>query len=35
MNFDMTEDQKEIRDSVRKFAEAELLPKYQIGRAHV
>ena len=29
MNFDMTEDQKEIRDSVRKFAEAELLPKYQ------
>ena len=29
MYIDMTEDQKEIRDSVRKFAEAELLPKYQ------
>ena len=29
MNFDLTDDQKEIRDSVRKFAEAELAPKYQ------
>ena len=29
MNFDLTEDQKEIRDSVRKFAEAEILPHYQ------
>ena len=29
MNFNMTEDQIAIRDSVRKFAEAELLPMYQ------
>ena len=29
MNFSMTEDQLVIRDSVRKFAEAELLPNYQ------
>lgn len=29
MNFDLTEDQVEIRDSVRKYAEAELLPNYQ------
>lgn len=29
MNFDLTEDQVAIRDSVRKYAEAELLPNYQ------
>ena len=29
MNFSLTEDQLAIRDSVRKFAEAELLPMYQ------
>jgi len=29
MNFNMTEDQITIRDSVRKFAEAELAPLYQ------
>ncbi len=29
MNFNLTEDQIVIRDSVRKFAEAELLPMYQ------
>ena len=29
MNFNMTEDQIAIRDSVRKFAEAELAPLYQ------
>ena len=29
MNFSLTEDQLLIRDSVRKFAEAELLPMYQ------
>jgi cyclohexanecarboxyl-CoA dehydrogenase len=29
MNFNMTEDQLAIRDSVRKFAEAELAPMYQ------
>ena len=29
MNFSLTEDQLVIRDSVRKFAEAELLPMYQ------
>lgn len=29
MNFGFTESQIEIRDSVRKFAEAELLPHYQ------
>ncbi|MDE1947511.1 MAG: acyl-CoA dehydrogenase family protein [Burkholderiales bacterium] len=29
MNFNMTEDQIAIRDSVRKFAEAELLPNYK------
>ncbi len=29
MNFNLTEDQIAIRDSVRKFAEAELLPMYQ------
>ena len=29
MNFNMTEDQITIRDSVRKFAEAELAPMYQ------
>lgn len=29
MNFDLTEDQVVIRDSVRKYAEAELLPNYQ------
>ena len=29
MNFNLTEDQVAIRDSVRKFAEAELLPLYQ------
>ena len=29
MNFNLTDDQVEIRDSVRKFAEAELLPNYQ------
>ena len=29
MNFDLTEDQVAIRDSVRKYAEAELMPNYQ------
>ena len=29
MDFSMTDNQEMIRDSVRKFAEAELLPKYQ------